>query len=240
MISFLTSHMLDRENGNKLFEKNSFADSLRKAVGGSTDVLLVCSDPDRHNYTDAHAAELFTELEKAGISLKSKAVLDGRNAEDAEKLMKNAGLVIFAGGHIPTQNAFFRRVDMKRLIHGYDGVLIGISAGTMNSARIMYSHPEREGEAASKDFVRFFDGLGLTEIEVIPHYQLIKGTTLDGMRLFEDVAYPDSFTHELHVFPDGTYIYIDGDHQEIRGEAYLIRDGVFEKISDDGETVRIK
>mgnify|MGYP000348500813 CR=1 FL=1 len=24
MISFLTSHMLDRENGNKLFEKNSF------------------------------------------------------------------------------------------------------------------------------------------------------------------------------------------------------------------------
>ena len=224
MISFLTSHMLDRENGNKLFEKNSFADSLRKAIGGSTDVLLVCSDPDRHNYTDAHAAELFTELEKAGISLKSKAVLDGRNAEDAEKLMKNAGLVIFAGGHIPTQNAFFRRVDMKRLIHGYDGVLIGISAGTMNSARIVYSHPEREGEAASKDFVRFFDGLGLTEIEVIPHYQLIKGTTLDGMRLFEDVA----------------YIYIDGDHQEIRGEAYLIRDGVFEKISDDGETVRIK
>ena len=74
---------------------------------------------------------------------------------------------------------------MKRLIHGYDGVLIGISAGTMNSARIVYSHPEREGEAASKDFVRFFDGLGLTEIEVIPHYQLIKGTTLDGMRLFD-------------------------------------------------------
>ena len=49
MIAFLTSHMLDRANGNKLFEKNSFADSLRKAVGGSTDVLFVCSDPDRHN-----------------------------------------------------------------------------------------------------------------------------------------------------------------------------------------------
>ena len=97
MISFLTSHMLDRENGNKLFEKNSFADSLRKAVGGSTDVLFVCSDPDRHNYTDAHAAELFTELEKAGISLKSKAVLDGRNAEDAEKLMKNAGACYICG-----------------------------------------------------------------------------------------------------------------------------------------------
>lgn len=240
MIAFLTSHMLDRENGNGLFEKNGFADSLRKSVGSSTDVLFVCSDPDCRDYTDAHAAEIFTELERAGIFLNSKAVLDGRNAGDAEKLMEKAKLVIFSGGHPPTQNAFFRRIDMKRLIHAYDGVLIGISVGTMNSARLVYSHPERAGEAASKDFVRFFEGLGLTEIEVIPHYQLIRGTTLDGMRLFEDVAYPDSFTHELHVFPDGTYIYINGDSQEIRGEAYLIRDGVFEKISDDGETLRIK
>ena len=69
---------------------------------------------------------------------------------------------------------------------------MGISAGSMNLADMAYIQPEEEGEGVDPDFVRFAPGLGLTDVNVLPHYQKCKDDILDGLRLFEDITYPDS------------------------------------------------
>ena len=117
---------------------------------------------------------------------------------------------------------------------------MGISAGTMNSADVVYVHPEREGETKFTDEERYRKGLNLTKTMVLPHYQMIKNDVLDGLRLFEDVAYADSMGKEFYCLVDGSYLYGKNGNEELRGEAYLIKDGELKQISRDGDVINLK
>lgn len=151
-------------------------------------------------------------------------------------MVSEANFIILAGGHVPTQNRFFAELGLRALLQNWDGVLMGISAGTMNSAEVVYAHPELEGETAP-DYRKFLPGLGLTKTMVLPHYQMIKDDVLDGLRVFEDIAYPDSMGRRFYALVDGSYIFGNGTAEELRGEAYLIEDGVLTQISKAGDTI---
>ncbi|MGM9636391.1 MAG: Type 1 glutamine amidotransferase-like domain-containing protein, partial [Eubacteriales bacterium] len=210
---------------------------LRKTVKQPCDVLFVCSDPDDYLQTDRFAKSISDSFAASGIAFASLVVLDHRNANLASERIQQANLIILAGGHVPTQNRFFQEIRLHKLLQNYDGVLIGISVGTMNSADIVYAQPELDGEAVSEDYKRFLPGLGITRNMVLPHYQATKDAVLDGLRLFEDVTYPDSVGRRFYALVDGSYILgIDG-REELRGEAYLINDGNIEIICHENETV---
>ena len=148
--------------------------------------------------------------------------------------------VILIGGHVPTQNAFFKKIGLKERLAGFNGLLLAYSAGSMNCASNVYVSPELDGEAADPDFVRWTSGLGLTEINIFPHYQAIKDDMLDGLRLMEDITYPDSYTHEILALNDGSYIVIENGTEILYGEACRIQNGRPEKICRDGETLVLK
>jgi len=109
----------------------------------------------------------------------------------------------------------------------------------MNSAEVVYAQPEYEGEAVDPEYQRFLSGLGLTKTMLLPHYQELKNEILDGMRLFEDITFADSEGRTFYAIPDGSYLFIDGEREELRGEAYMIRDGRMTKIASDGEMVAL-
>jgi len=73
---------------------------------------------------------------------------------------------------------------------------------------------------------------------LVPHYQMTKDYMLDGMRLYEDITFGDSYGRKIYVMVDGTYLYIDENGEELRGEAYLIEDGKMRQISAVGDVVR--
>lgn len=218
---------------------NGFLHELHLAVPYPCRCLYICSDPDSGEFTDAIAAAQGEALERTGFAFSDYDVLDGRNAEDAADLVANAQLIILAGGHVPTQNAFFQDIGLRELLQDYDGVLMGISAGSMNCADVVYSHPELEGEALDPDYERFLPGLGLTDVNIIPHYNTVAGTELDGLDLFEDIAIPDSVGHAFLVLPDGSYVLSRDGREQLHGEAWLIHDGVMEKISEDEDVVSL-
>ena len=216
---------------------NGFLHELHLAVPYPCRAVYVCSDPDSWEDTDTYAAANGEALERAGFSFSSYDVLDGRNGEDAASLIQNAQLIILAGGHVPTQNAFFQEIGLRELMQGYDGVVIGISAGSMNSADVVYSHPELEGEAVDPDYERFLPGLGLTQCNIIPHYNTFHDDVLDGLGLFEDIAIPDSMGHTFYVLPDGSYILSKDGREELHGEAYVIHDGEMEQVASDEDVL---
>lgn len=74
---------------------------------------------------------------------------------------------------------------------------------------------------------------------MLPHYQENKDDVLDGLRIFEDIACPDSMGKTFYAIPDGSYLFIDTCKEELRGEAYVVRDGVIRQISSHGEVVSI-
>ena len=113
------------------------------------------------------AAELRATLEKSGYAVERFDSLDGANDADAPALVAAADLILLAGGHVPTQNAYFQRIGLRGLLSRFSGVLIGISAGSMNSAETVYAQPELPGESTDAAFRRYLPGLGLTKKQII-------------------------------------------------------------------------
>ena len=120
----------------------------------------------------------------------------------------------------------------------FDGVVVGISAGSMNCADFVYVQPEEEGES-SPDFPRWAQGLGLTDVNILPHYQKVKDHILDGLRLFEDITYADSMGNTFFALPDGSYFYQDEDGLLLCGEGYRLRDGILEQLTRNGDVLDI-
>ena len=137
---------------------------------------------------------------------------------------------------MPTQNAFFQKIGLREKMQGFDGIVMGISAGTMNSADVVYAQPEECGEAVDPNYVKFLQGLGLTKTNILPHYQMVKDNYLDGMRLFEDITYGDSYGQKFLVLPDGSYLFGEDGKETVYGEAYVITDGKIEKICEENQT----
>lgn len=107
----------------------------------------------------------------------------------------------------------------------------------MNCAEIVYAHPELEGEAVDPAYQKYLPGLGLTQKMILPHYQMIKDDVLDGLRVMEEIAYPDSQGKKFYLLVDGSYLFIDKGVEKIFGEAYQLADGKLTQISSLGDVV---
>lgn len=237
MVVFITgSPFIDGAERALLNPDNQLLDRLYAVLPRNPRVLFVASNPDDHAGTCRFGADVFCAFAEADIPFSKYTVLDATNAQSAKKLVHSSDFIIFAGGHVPTQNTFLNAIRMRQLLSDYDGVVMGISAGSMNLADTVYVQPEEPGES-SPDFVRFAPGLGLTEYQILPHYQKVKDNILDGLRLYEDITFADSMGNSFIVLPDGSYIYQDEEEQTLLGEGYRLKNGIMELLCVDGETL---
>ena len=60
---------------------------------------------------------------------------------------------------------------------------------------------------------------------------------LDGQRVYEDIAFSDSYGRIFSAIPDVSYLFIKNGKEELRGEAYRISEGKMSQIAqtNDGE-----
>ena len=197
--------------------------------------VLISAFTDEYELNDRMRSDYENIVKDTGFSLSCMDICDSRNGKETADMLHSYDFVILGGGHVPTENAFFRRIGLADSFRGYQGIVMGISAGTMNCARIVYSQPELPGEATDPYFERFIPGLALTEYNILPHFNAVRYDILDGMRLIEDIAFADSAGHTFYALTDGSYLLQTEKSAEIRGEAYMIRDGAIRQISSDGD-----
>ena len=197
--------------------------------------VLVASEPDDTKFNSAMAKTYLECFNRSGLSMDSIDVLDRREPKTVE-ILDRFDVVILAGGHVPTENAWFHQIGLREHLQHFRGIVIGISAGTMNCAEVVYAQPEEEGEAVNPHYQRFLEGLGLTKTKVIPHYNQTIDAVLDGKRLFQDITFPDSMGESFYCLTDGAYIRKDTKTKKevLYGEAYLISDGEIGMISKTG------
>lgn len=224
-----------RYGENRFTEDNGFLAAVRAALPPHPRVLLVSAAPDDRAFTDSVLEGMSECIHNSGISTGSITMLDRRNASRAAQHIKKSDWVVLCGGHVPTQNKFINEIGLKGLLKDFDGLVMGCSAGSMNCADIVYSHPEMPGEAADPSYRRWLRGLGLTQIQIIPHYHQVREMVLDGRRLFEDVLFPDSWRHTFYTFPDGGYILCKDGRQTLHGTAWAISNGAMRQISSENQ-----
>ena len=219
--------------------RNGFVDALTARWTPGVRCLIACADPDAFEHNDEMRDTFASAFAFHGLTYKSFDLLDARNEEDAEQLVRRSGFILLSGGHVPTENAFFQRIGLRALLEGYDGIVMGISAGSMNAADVVYAQPEEAGESVDPDYERFIPGLGLTNLNILPHYQMVGDRLLDGRRLYEDITFEDSVGHAFLVLVDGSYVLEEGERCDVCGEAYLIFSGKMMKICEEGETLSL-
>ena len=164
---------------------------------------------------------------------------DARNAEEIGSLLPQSGFVMLCGGHVPTQNHFFAQLGLPGLFHNYHGIVLGVSAGSMHAAHIVYAAPGEPGEAADPHYSRWMNGLGLTETRILPHYQFIRDHVLDGQKV-EDIALADSKKRHFLALPDGSYILCADGSEALYGRGWYFADGMMEEINEDEDVLPLR
>ncbi len=242
---FLTSSIGGsyKENGVRipcaLEGANNFLKLLREHWTINTKCLVISSDPENEEINDSFKALFAEAFSISNFSLSQLDVCDMRNERRLAEMLYDYNVIILAGGHVPTQNRFFNRINLKELMQCYNGIIIGISAGTMNCADVVYAQPELDGEATNLDYQRYLDGLNLTKINILPHFQDVKDLSLDGLRVMEDITIPDSWLRPFYALVDGAFIFVDDNKLTLYGEAYWVEDGIITKVCETDSCVEL-
>ncbi len=215
---------------------NGFVLKLQKEWVDNSKVLIIAGTPDAYERNDAICESCRQSFIMSGLSISYMEICDSRNAALADKI-KEMDVIVLSGGHVPSQNRFFHRIGLKDKVIGFDGLIIAWSAGSMNCAENVYAGPELEGEAIDPNYKRWLPGLGITNINIFPHFQSLRNDWLDGLRLIEDITFADSMGHEIIALNDGTYITIEDGITTLFGEAYRILNGRIEVICQENMSI---
>jgi peptidase E len=242
---FLTSSIGGsyKENGIRipcaLDSSNNFLNLIREYLPKNSKCLLLSSDPDNEEINNSFKTIYTEAFRLSNLQLTKIDVCDRRNENRLASMIFDYEVLLLAGGHVPTQNEFFNRIRLKELLNSYKGIIIGISAGTMNCADIVYAQPELDGEAINPEYKRYLDGLNLTKINILPHFQDVKDLSVDGLRVLEDISLSDSKIRPFYALLDGAFIFVNDNKSLLYGEAYCIKDGIVTKVCETNKSIQI-
>lgn len=220
----------------ELIKNNGFIELLKETLPENSKVLYITSSPDQIKSTMDQACGIEIALKRSLLPPQSFTILDRMNEDNVLQEIKNCNVIYLAGGHLPTQNAFLQDLRLSKMLKAacFDGLIIGCSAGSMNSAEEVFSIPELEETEDENNFRYFMPGLGITKVNLIPHYQYLKDVKFHGKDMFADIILPKSEGRKFYAIPDGSYLYGHDGIEELFGEAYLIQNGSMEQIGTDG------
>lgn len=218
---------------------NGFIKTLHRYVPRGARYLFISASPFDFKQSEWAAWSMKASLESCGLEFGESAILDARTGQYAEEFIQHSNFILLGGGHVPTQNHFIMMLGLRKLLKNYNGVVMGISAGSMNCADLVYLQPEEPGESIDPSFVRFAPGLGLTQTNILPHYQTVKNNILDGKRLYEDITFADSYCQCFYVFVDGSYLIQEDGKEYICGDCWRIQNGQMHKICNQEEKISL-
>ncbi len=236
MILFLTSSFLPYQKKEEykpqpLLGDNGFTERLGTYWKKHTNMLIVASDPEESEDIRAyHERELMDAFTLSDLPIKAMKTYDHGCGEDLEKLLSWADVVYLAGGHAPTQNAFFHECGLREKIAEFDGIVLGLSAGSANCGEDVYLFPEMSGEAKNPEFQRSGKGLGLTGMQIMPHRQFFLDAKVDGLSVVEDILLPDSQGRRIYFIDDGSYFFIKNGVTEFFGTGETVINGKRKKL----------
>ena len=215
-----TPHNFGNENG--------ILDVIKSCVSSYGKLLYVASSRDDYEITDMYANLVFESF-RMTLPFDTYSILDGR-VDDVKGLVDSADFIILGGGHVPTQNEYFNSIGLRDILSSLDTPVLGISAGSMNMAKLVYCPPELPGEALDKNFKLLLQGLGLTSINVFPHYNDMVDFVLDDLRMMEDIVVPHSFMLPVYILSDGDFIVDTGTKITYHGTPKLLQFGTMRDL----------
>ncbi len=194
------------------------AEVFRQKISKRNKFAFVASEFEKiHEKTDKYFHFFLNMFENAGIHFGEAYVIDGRmRADEAQKRLAEADVVWLSGGDTPTQFRYFKEYGLDTVIKQHDGIIIGMSAGSINMAKtsictLSCGHFKQE----------IYDGLACVDISVEPHF--IRGEVSDEL-----LDLSNQYT--IYGLCDDSFIVCSGETIEFYGEIYKLSRGNIERL----------
>ncbi len=232
MITFLAGNITENNwNGNDtITDRYGFASELRSCWKNGAKCLYICSEPADHSGNDATLIYYREAFRNSGFDFACFDLADDRYANDfTQEKLASYNVIILGSGRVPTQHYFFEELKLREALHSdaFDGVVIGISAGALNCAKETYNWPEEPGDTVSPANPRFYEGLGLVNAQVLPHFQARYDMYVDGRHLYSDITVRDSIDRKFLAIPDYSYVIAKDGAENVRGPWGYYQNGYF-------------
>lgn len=189
---------------------DDFSRLLKTYIKASKKFVFVASEFDIiYEKTDWYCNHFLKMFSDCGITFESVTVIDSRiSRETAQDTVKNADVIWLAGGDTPTQFSYLESYGLVPCIREQKGVIIGMSAGSINMAKTAVCTLTCE-----HDELKIYEALGLVEFSVEPH--LNKENISDEL-LFLSEKYP------LYGICDDSAIICTEDNTLFIGDIFII------------------
>lgn len=208
----------------KIDNRYGFLTLFKKQLKRADRMLYIAAIYNDQTRIDAYFKTTIEALKNENIQFRENILINGTAPHNLDYLLAETDVVFLAGGHLPTQNHFFLDIELGQKLQNYRGIIVAQSAGSMNCASNVYVCPEFSGEAIDPAFQRHRPGLGLTDLNIIPHYNTNRYAVLDGFKFYEEVVAPDTHDTPLFLLTDGSFFYLeDQKTPEAYGEIYIFK-----------------
>ncbi|MBP3840609.1 MAG: Type 1 glutamine amidotransferase-like domain-containing protein [Bacilli bacterium] len=233
MSDFKHYHKVDGEKvANAIDNINGIVDHIKEYLMDTNVILFIASSPEDKEKISLYSKLLFEALKLSDISFNEYLVLDNSTIDDAEEYINKANMIFLSGGDTFVQNEFFNRINLKEKLLNYKGLIVGQSAGAINMAKDAFNSPEEMEESEPI----FFEGLGLTDINVEPHFVLDSSNFDETERYQRNIILNESNNRDIYGQCNGSHILINEEGQTlICGETYLISNNEIVLICNNGE-----
>lgn len=194
------------------------AEVFQKKISKRNKFAFVASEFEKtHEKTDKYFHFFLNMFEEADIHFEEAYVIDGRmSADEAQKRVAEADVIWLSGGDTPTQFGYFQKYSLDTVIKQHDGIIIGMSAGSINMAKtsictLSCGHFKQE----------IYNGLACVDISVEPHF--IREEVSDEL-----IDLSKKYT--IYGLCDESFIVCSGETIEFYGEIYILSQGNIERV----------
>lgn len=194
------------------------AEVFRQKISKRNKFAFVASEFEKiHEKTDKYFCFFLNMFKGAGIHFKEAYVIDGRmTADEAQKKIAEADVIWLSGGDTPTQFRYFQKYGLEKTIKQHSGVVIGMSAGSINMAKtsictLSCGHFKQ----------KIYNGLACVDISVEPHF--IRNEVSDELIDLSE-------KHTIYGLCDESFIVCSGKTIEFYGEIYKLSHKIIERV----------
>ena len=232
MSDFKHYHKLNGEKiANELDNSNGIVNQIKNSLNGNNAILFIASSPDDKEKIELYSKLLFEGLKLSGVSFKEYLVLDSSTVDKTKEYIDKANMIFLSGGDTYIQNEFFKRIHLREKLRNFNGLIIGQSAGAINMANDVFNSPEE----MEKSEPVFFQGLGLTNINIEPHFVLDDSNFDESEKYQRNAVLSESNNRKIYGQCNGSHILIDNDgNVTIYGKTYLISNGQISLACENG------
>ena len=196
MIKYLFSN-IDKVNG---FNEQQIK-YLCKDLKTCKNILFIPGDYDKEKYI-IYKDKIINWLKSIEVSF-SECYLTGLDDE-----LKSYDVIFLMGGNPINQIEIINKINLKNIINKAK-VVIGVSAGAINLSKeaIYFNDYSKK--------VEMYDGIGLTDINVYPHFDITNKDFVEEVKMVSRLK-------SLIALPNNSFIKIDDKQIEFIGDSFKV------------------